>query len=89
MRSIEIYTPYIKKEEFFKKGTMNIDSFMINHHGTFENFFGRYTCRVVWDSVELYGSKFRGKGCIEIVDTIRSRVVPALFYPPQKISYEF
>ncbi len=90
LRSIEVFTPYIKKEEFFRKGTLNSDSLRINNDGTIEKFYGGSNkARVVWDSISLYGSKFRGKGYIEIVDTIRSRSKLSMFYPPQKIGFEF
>jgi hypothetical protein len=85
---IDIFTQFVKPEDFFKKGSVTIDSLMITSTSVRENFFNTNAI-LTWDTAYFKDFSFKGKGFFELIDTLKSISEPSVFYPKQGIKFEF
>ena len=91
---VRIDTKIIKPEVFFQKGTIEIDSIRILNAPSMVGGSYRveyYTTRSVftWDYVSYENRTFKGRGSLEIKDTLYINYPDTVYYPPQKIEFEF
>lgn len=85
---IQIFTKPVKPEIFFQANSMKIDSIIISNNKVYENFFN-INSSIIWESAKYENSSFKGKGYVELFDTLKSLNTPKLFYPKQKIYFDF
>jgi len=86
--SIDIFTQFVKPEDFFKKNVLSIDSIMLTRSGFRENFF-KTNAILTWDTAFFENFSFKGKGYLELIDTLKSIYEPSKYYPKQRINFEF
>jgi hypothetical protein len=84
----DIYTKFIKPKDFFQKNTLTIDSIIIASTSVYENFFNANAI-LTWDTAYFENLSFKGKGFFKIIDTLQSTSEPQVFYPGQRINFEF
>ncbi|MCL2291120.1 MAG: hypothetical protein FWC34_10560 [Bacteroidetes bacterium] len=90
---IGIDTEIIEPDVFFQKGTWKIDSIYIKN-GPFAiggSYYTEYYAThsvFTWDIVFYENRKFKGKGSLEIMETLYTDDLDT-YYPPQKIEFEF
>jgi hypothetical protein len=85
---LKIFTRPMNPAIFFQKSSSTIDSIILASSGVSENFF---TANAIlkWDTASYVNFSFKGKGHLDIIDTLRSKIEPRKFYPCQKITFEF
>jgi hypothetical protein len=86
--NIDIFTQFVKPEDFFQKGSMTIDSIMVTRTSVRENFFNTNAI-LTWDTAYFENFSFKGSGYFELIDTLKSIFEPSIFYPKQRINFEF
>jgi len=95
---IDIKTEMLSPEVFFQKGTWKIDSMYINSNlpgltggNGLPPIWGHQPaqCVFTWDYIACENKTFKGKGSFEIKDTIYITYPETVYYPPQKIEFEF
>lgn len=84
---IELFTPFLKPEDFFKKSTFKIDSLRIGFSGVRENFY-HANVTFKWDTASISKMKFKGVGSVEFNDPLRGTINSNTFYPKQKINFK-
>jgi hypothetical protein len=86
--SLEIYTPFIKPEQFFSKSTYQTDSLGISWSGVSKDF---YNANAVfkWDTASFNTIRFSGNASLEIREKMFGTINPQSYYPPQKLEFEF
>ncbi len=84
----EIFTEYIKPEDFFTKNTFNIDTIKIAWAGVRENFFDA-DVKLIWDTVSFEDRKFTGKATLKITKKIMGTINPETYYTKQQLNFEF
>ena len=98
---IGIHTDMIKPENFFQKGVRKINSIDIRKRyekdyvvsegfKSIEYTYTKslFTCLFTWDTIVYENRIFKGKGSLEILDTLYFGEQD-VYYPPQKIEFEF
>ena len=85
---IDIFTQVIKPEDFFQKSSIAIDSIMVASTSVRENFFNANAI-LTWDTAYFENFSFKGSGYFELIDPIKSIYEPSIFYPKQRINFEF
>jgi hypothetical protein len=94
---IDLNTKTMPPEDFFQKRRWEIDSY-INHHtpGSIgsnylppQEGYCATQCVFTWDSISYENNTFKGKGVLEIKDTLSFDIPTHFYYPPQKIEFEF
>jgi hypothetical protein len=85
---IDIFTHFVKPEEFFQKSSITIDSIMVTRESVRENFFNTNAI-FTWDTAYFENFSFKGEGYFELIDTLKSIYEPSIFYPKQRINIEF
>ena len=86
--TLDIFTKFVKPEDFFQKNVLTIDSIMLTHSDVRENFFNTNAI-LTWDTAFFENFSFKGKGYFELLDTLKSKYEPSVFYPKQRINFEF
>ncbi len=84
----DIFTKFVKPEDFFQKSSITIDSIILASSSVFENFFNANAI-LTWDTAYFENFSFKGRGYIELNDTLKSIYEPSIFYPKQRINFEF
>ena len=85
---LDIFTKFVKPEDFFQKSSISIDSITLASTSVFENFFNANAI-LTWDTANFENCSFKGRGYIELNDTLKSIYEPSIFYPKQRINFEF
>jgi hypothetical protein len=85
---IQIFTKLMNPETFFLANSMKIDSIIISNNSVYENFFN-INSSITWENAKYENFSFKGKGYVELFDTVRSSNTPKLFYPKQRINFDF
>jgi hypothetical protein len=85
---LDIFTEFVKPEDFFQKSSITIDSITFASTSVFENFFNANAI-LTWDTAYFENFSFKGRGYIELNDTLKSIYEPSIFYPKQRINFEF
>jgi len=91
---LEIFTKKISPEVFFKKGKWEVDTLYISNYTLGiplvygKGYYGNIRTVFTWERVFYENERFQGKGSFEIMDTLYTDY-PAIYYPPQKIEFEF
>ncbi|MCL2131005.1 MAG: hypothetical protein FWH36_00900 [Lentimicrobiaceae bacterium] len=89
----DVFTEELEPEIFFQKDTWKINTVRIgnNRLGITEfsedNYYDIHSV-FTWDTVFYENRRFQGKGSFEIMDTLYMEY-PDIYYPPQKIEFEF
>ena len=83
-----LLTPGNNAEDFFKPGNIKIDTLSIAVQNFSDTFIGTNTF-LCWKSVNYNNMIFSGSGYILINDTLRSKINPSCYYPPQSIKFRF
>jgi hypothetical protein len=65
-----------------------VDSIILASTSVSENFFN-INAILTWDTAYFENFSFKGKGYFEIIDTLHSTIEPSIFYPAQRINFEF
>jgi hypothetical protein len=96
---ISILTEVIKPEIFFQKGSREINTLYLHNDpwlvgGSMHSEYYSIRAVLIWDSVLYENRRVKGKGSLEIKDTLFTNYqdtywCPNTFYPPQKIEFEF
>ena len=84
---LSIFTKMMEPEVFFQKGIWEIDTLGISSNGINKRHFGIHAV-FIWDTVFYEDRMFKGKGSLEIMETLYTNN-PNIYYPPQKIEFEF
>ena len=88
----EIFIEEMQPSIFFQKGARKIDTLHIGIRGQYLGcYYEEYhNARSVftWDIISYENRGFQGKGSLEIMDTLYTKF-SKLYYPPQKIEFEF
>jgi hypothetical protein len=90
----EIFTEVMQPEIFFQKGVWKTNTLYINNEALSRQELSYrkeyYDTRAVltWDTVSYENRNFKGKGSFEIMETLYTDY-PEIYYPPQKIEFEF
>lgn len=90
--NLEVYTPVMPPETFFKKGTFTIDTLNITHcltNSSFSEFVYGVDATFTWDTVYYENLRFKGQGSLEFSKIIESISYPGVFYPAQKVQFQF
>jgi len=85
---IDIFTKFVKPEDFFQGSSITIDSIILASTSVSENFF-KANAILTWDTANFENFTFKGRGYIELNDTLKSIYEPSIFYPKQRIDFEF
>jgi len=92
---LDLFTKPMTPADFFQKSSLTIDSVMIDNTNIMigntnlgENFF-HANAILKWDTAHFENFSFKGKGFVEIIDTLHSTMAPPNFYPNQRINFEF
>lgn len=85
---LDIFTKFINPEDFFQKSSIPIDTITLAINYFYENFFNANAI-LTWDTAYFKNYSFKGSGYIELNDTLRSMYEPSIFYPKQRINFEF
>jgi hypothetical protein len=84
----DIFTKFVRPEDFFQKSSMTIDSITLASTSVFENFFNANAI-LTWDTAFFENFSFKGKGYFEFIDTLKCIYEPSKYYPKQRINFEF
>ena len=89
---MELLTPFISPEVFFKKGKLEIDSLIIgktqNASSIYENFYP-IDASLTWETVTFENRQFKGKGYIEFKQKLQGVLDANTWYPAQIFYFEF
>ncbi len=89
---MELLTPFISPEAFFKKGKLEIDSLIIgktqNASSIFENYY-TIDASLTWETVTFENRQFKGKGYIEFKQKLQGVLDASTWYPAQIFYFEF
>jgi hypothetical protein len=89
---IELFTPFISPENFFKNGTQEIDTLIIgkteNYSSIYENFYA-FNASLTWENVSFENRRFRGKGRVEFKENLMGVLDASTWYPAQVFYFEF
>ena len=85
---LDIFTKYMNPADFFQKSLLPVDSIILASTSVSENFFN-INAILTWDTAYFENFSFKGKGYFEIIDTLHSTIEPSIFYPAQRINFEF
>jgi len=91
---VSIDTKIITPEVFFQKSTIEIDSIHILNArlmdgGAYRVEYYATRSAFTWDYASYENRTFKGKGSLEIKDTLYINYPDTVYYPPQKIEFEF
>ena len=91
---VTIDTEIIDPNLFFKEGIRKIDSIHILNAplmigGSYRTVYYPTNSVFSWDSVSYAIGTFKGKGSLEIKDTLYINYPESIYLPPQKIEFEF
>ena len=84
---LELLTPIMSPEEFFKKGKVNINSIILEGESITNSFFDMNGL-LVWDNVFFSDYSFTGQGKFELLSDITDPSTSGIF-PAQIIPFEF
>ena len=90
----DLFVPSLQPKDFFKSGTINIDTLAVNYSNSSENigdYFYNVNSTIKWDtaSFDSISRTFKGKGTFSLLTKLRSKIDTTIFYPPQDIKFEF
>jgi len=96
---VSILTEVIKPEVFFQKGIREINTLYLHNDpyingGSMQSEYYVIPAVFIWDTVSYENRRFKGKGSLEIMDTLYTNYQNTYsysntYYPPQKIEFEF
>jgi hypothetical protein len=84
----DIFTRFVTAGDFFQKSSIAVDSIILASTSFSENFFNANAV-LTWDTASFGNFSFKGKGCIELTDTLKCTFDPAIYYPKQRINFVF
>ena len=90
--SLEVFTPLMHPDDFFKKGTIAIDTINITHclpNSSYSEFVYGVNARFTWDTIIFENNRFKGHGSLEFMQLTESMNYPGVTYPAQKVEFEF
>jgi hypothetical protein len=90
--SLEVFTPLMQPDVFFKKGTFAVDTVNITHclpNSCFSEFVYNVGASFTWDTIIFENNRFKGHGSLEFMQLTESLNYPGVTYPAQKVEFEF
>ena len=90
--TLKIYTPWMKPEAFFTKGSYIIDTLSISHHKLnrdFQDDLVGVNAVFTWDTAWYENLQFKGIGRLQFTKKETGPFVSGDFYPAQKVEFEF